>query len=133
MKNEYTPALKDDLAKNYNFIVHFDFPMTAHYVWVAIRQTTGIGSSTAYCEKFVREVEEIKAIAEAQPTTIITYKDLAFDNQKNLVEVGEPKTWEHKTYDKKDMEKAISKVTSYKFHRVSNIERKLHENLEISK
>lgn len=130
MKNKYSTELLDDLAKLYNFMVHFEFPMTAHYVWVASRQTTGIGGSPAYCEKFIKEIEDMKVIAETQPTTTLTIKELVMDKNENLVETGGDITTVIKTYSGAEMRSELYKINNYKFFRVKNTEKKHHENLD---
>jgi len=98
---DHRPLVKDMLSKTYNFMVKHDFDITnPTQVYRAEVQTMGYHPSTAYCEKFVKEIEYIKHVAENQPITTVTYTRRFFsESEKIWVDLSGIETEVLKSYD----------------------------------
>ena len=103
---DHRPLVKDMLSKTYNFMVKHGFDVAnPTQVYRAEVQTLGYHPSTAYCEKFVREIKYIKHVAENQPITTVTYTRRLFsDTESTWVDIGGVETEELKSYDKQKVD-----------------------------
>jgi sporulation-control protein spo0M len=105
----YGANVLDDLVKTYNFMVKYKFNINnVTQVYRANVQAFGYHPSTAYCNKFVKEIKYIAELSENQPKTVVEYTRRMVGENGVWVNIGGVETDEIKTFDKNLMRSFIA-------------------------
>ena len=142
----YSVGVMDMLVRIYRFMVLNMWEFTVQKAWVADHYTSialGGAGNMKVAEKFIKELEYVKQLAEKQPITFIQIQYYVHIDKDVYELTGKVEDLSMRTFDKSKMNKFISDTKhqstnvnllhNYKRFEILKIEEFNHEYLEVSK
>jgi hypothetical protein len=86
MKAEYSNDVKDLLVSIYDFMVRENIPFTAENVYITYGRLHIGKADKEFCDKFIRELDEIKILSELQPLYVVEKTTLYYDKNMKIMD-----------------------------------------------